>query len=173
MKTLFGTVRSRLIVLCLLLVAVALALLRWMLEPVKAYAEDYLVCWANHKGSEGTVHIGTTAIAELRSWELEHSAELIEDTVLADADKTFQTGNKSWSGNATAFWDETDTNGQEALDVGSAVTLKFYGEGTGTGAAYYTGTGIVESVRRSAGINGMVEAQFNFRGSGALAQTTV
>ena len=126
-----------------------LMILMWLLTPLKAYAEQYLVCWANHKGSEGTVHVGTTAIAELRSWELTHENEPIEDTVLAD------------------------TNGQEALDVGSSVTLKFYGEGTGTGATFYTGTGIVTGVTRRAAMQGMVEADFNFRGNGALTQTTV
>ena len=128
---------------------------------------------ANHKGSEGVVHVGTTAIAELRGWELTHENEPIDDTVLADADRTFQSGVNNWSGSATAFWDETDTSGQEALDVGSAVTLKFYPEGSSSSDTYYTGTGIVQSVTRRAASQSMVEAEFRFRGSGALAQTTV
>jgi hypothetical protein len=127
---------------------------------------------ANHRGSEGVVHVGTTAIAELRSWELTHENEPIEDTVLADTNRSFVAGLNNWSGSAAAFWDESDTNGQEALDVGSSVTLKFYGEGTGTGATFYTGTGIVTGVTRRAAMQGMVEADFNFRGNGALTQTT-
>lgn len=132
-----------------------------------------LACAANHKGSEGVVHVGTTAIAELRGYEYSHANEPIDDTVLADSDRTFQPGLNNWSGSASAFWDETDTNGQEAIDVGSTVTLKFYPEGTGTSDVYHHGTAIVEGVTRRAAINGVVEADFSFRGTGPLAQTTV
>lgn len=128
---------------------------------------------ANHKGSEGLVHVGTTAIAELRGWEFTHENEPIEDSVLADTDRTFQSGINNWSGSATAFWDETDTNGQEALDAGASVTLKFYPEGASTSDTYYIGTGLVTQIVRRAALQTMVEAEFRFRGVGALAQTTV
>ncbi len=128
---------------------------------------------ANHKGSEGVVHVGTTAIAELRSYEYTVENEPIDDTVLADTDRTRQSGLNSWNGSASAFWDETDTNGQEVLDAGSSVTLKFYPEGASSSDTYHIGTAIVQSVSRRAAINGMVEADFSFIGNGALAQTTV
>ena len=128
---------------------------------------------ANHKGSEGVVHVGTTAIAELRSYEYTHTNEPIDDTVLSDTDRTFVAGLNSWSGSASAFFDESDTNGQEALDIGSAVTLKFYPEGASQSDTYHIGTGIVESIARRGAIQGMVEVDFGFRGVGALAQTTV
>lgn len=128
---------------------------------------------ANHKGSEGVVHVGTSAIAELRSWEYSESANAIDDTTLSDTWDTKQLGTKSWSGNASAFLDETDTNGQEALTIGAGVTLKFYAEGTGTTATYKHGSAIVTGVQSSAAINGMVERNFSFTGNGALTQTTV
>ena len=37
-------------------------------------------------------------------------------------------------------WDETDTNGQEALDVGTSATIELYPEGADSGDAYYHGT---------------------------------
>lgn len=128
---------------------------------------------ANHKGSEGVVHIGTSALAELRSWSLNEANTLIDDTTLNDTWETKKAGNCNWSGSATCFWDETDTNGQEQLGVGSSITLKCYLEGTGTGATYKYGTAIVTRVSGSAGINGMVERNFDFTGNGTLAQTTV
>lgn len=128
---------------------------------------------ANHKGSEGVVHVGTSAIAELRSYEVSESANTINDTVLADTWETNQVGTKSWTGSATAFYDETDTNAQEALTVGGTVTLKFYPEGTATSATYKTGAAVVTGVKASAAINGMVEREFSFTGNGALTQTTV
>jgi hypothetical protein len=129
--------------------------------------------YANHKGSEGLVHVGTSAIAELRGWEYNESAAAIDDTILTDTWETRQTGNKHWTGSATAWWDETDTNGQEVLTIGAGVTLKFYMEGTGTGATYKTGSAIVTGIRQSAAINGIVEKNFTFEGAGALTQTTV
>lgn len=128
---------------------------------------------ANHKGSEGLVVVGTSVLAELRGWEYTENAAVIDDTILSDAWETKQAGNKNWSGSATAWMDETDTNGQEALTVGAGVTLKFYAEGTGTAATYKHGSAIVNSVHAAAAINGMVERNFNFTGNGVLTQTTV
>lgn len=128
---------------------------------------------ANHKGSEGVVHVGTTAIAELRGYDFNESAATIPDTTLSDTWDTNKVGTKNWSGSATAWLDETDTNGQEALTVGAEVTLKFYVEGTGTGATYKHGSAIVTGVQSSGAINGVVERNFNFTGNGALTQTTV
>lgn len=128
---------------------------------------------ANHKGSEGTVHIGTTAIAELRGWEFSEENTPIDDSILSDTWDTNQAGSNRWSGSASAFWDETDTNGQEAVNVGTKVTLKMYPEGTGTASVYFLGTALPTQITRRAARNGMVEVDFNFTGDGALTQTTV
>ena len=119
-----------------------LSLLAIALAPVDRFWSQHLAAWANHKGSEGTVKIGTNAIAEIRSWELTHETEVIEDTEIGDSNKTFQTGNSSWSGSVTCFWDETDTNGQEALTAGASVTLNLYPEGATAADVYYTGTAL-------------------------------
>lgn len=149
-----------------------LSLLEIALLPVTWLWEAWLSCWANHKGSEGVVHVGTTAIAELRGWELTHTMEPIDDTVLADTARTFQSGVTSWTGSATAFWDESDTTGQEALTIGASVTLKFYPEGATAGDQYYTGTGLVTGITRRATIQGMVEVDFQFQGTGTLSEAT-
>jgi hypothetical protein len=150
-----------------------LSLLAIALGPMDRHWARWCACWANHKGSEGTVHVGTSAIAELRGWELTHSMEPIEDTVLSDTDRTYQSGLKSWTGSATAFWDETDTTGQEALTAGASVTLKFYPEGASATDVFYTGTALVTEITRRAAINGMVEVDFNFRGTATLTRTVV
>lgn len=128
---------------------------------------------ANHKGSEGTVHVGTTAIGELRSWELTHTNEPIDDSVMTDTNRTMQPGINSWSGSATAFWDETDTTGQEALTIGAAVTLKFYPEGASATDVFYTGAAVVTNITRRAALQTMVEVDFSFQGNGALTRTVV
>jgi len=128
---------------------------------------------ANHKGSEGTIKVGSSAISEIRSWSLDHSADTIEDTSMGDASRTRQAGLKSWSGSVECYWDETDTDGQQALDAGSEVTLNLYPEGATSADTYFTGSALVTSVSRSGSLDGMVEATFSFEGNGDLTESTV
>ena len=128
---------------------------------------------AVHKGSEGAVKIEANTVAEVRDWSLEETAETIDSTEMSDAAKTFEVGTTSWSGSVNAFWDETDTSGQGAMTVGSSVTLNLYPEGATSGDTYGSGTAIISSISKSAGIDGLVEASFSFQGSGALTWATV
>lgn len=123
---------------------------------------------ANHTGVDGVVKVGTNTVAEVRNWSISETADTIEDTTMNDTSKTFQAGLKSWNGSLTAFWDETDTNGQVVLTVGSSATLNLYPEGATTGDIYYSGTAIINSVGVSVPTNGMVERTYGFQGSGAL-----
>ena len=45
---------------------------------------------ANHKGSEGTVKVGANAVAEIKSYSLTETADTIEDTVMGDSARTYQ-----------------------------------------------------------------------------------
>jgi hypothetical protein len=126
---------------------------------------------ASHKGSEGTVHIGTDAIAEIKSYSVNETMNVIEDTNIGDTAKTFQSGSTEWDGSVDVFWDETDT-AQIALTSGASVTVKFYPEGATTGDKYYTGTALVTGISRSASIDGMVDASYSLKGTGALTLAT-
>lgn len=128
---------------------------------------------ANHKGSEGTVKVGSNAVAEIRSFSIEETADTLEDTSMGDSARTYLASLTSWSGTVDVFWDETDTNGQGALDVGSSVTLNLYPEGADAADTYYTGTAIVTGKSVSSSFDGMVEASFSVQGTGALTETTV
>ena len=127
---------------------------------------------ANHTGVDGVVKVGTNTVAEVRDWSVNETADTIEDTTMNDTSKTFQSGLKSWNGSLNAFWDETDTTGQEALTVGSSATLNLYPEGATTGDIYYYGTAIVTSVGIANPTNGMVTRSIGFQGSGALTKGT-
>lgn len=128
---------------------------------------------ATHAGSEGTVKSGANAIAEIRSFSLEESADTIEDTTMGDASRTYLTGLKTFSGSVDVFWDETDTDGQVSFAVGSSVTLAVYPEGDTAGDTYYSGTAIVTGRTITSSFDGMVEASFTLQGTGALTATTV
>jgi predicted secreted protein len=128
---------------------------------------------ATHTGSEGTVKVGANAVAEIRSYSVEETADTVEDTSMGDSYRTHKTTLKSWSGSVDVFWDETDTTGQGALTVGSEVTVNFYPEGSTTADSYKTGTAIVTGKTVSASFDGMVESTISLQGTGALTTATV
>lgn len=127
---------------------------------------------ANHTGSEGTVHVGTTAVAEIRSYSISETADTIEDTTMGDAARSYKSSLKTFSGSIDVFWDETDTSGQGALTVGSSVTIKFYPEGSTTGDTYLYGSAIVTGKTVNGSYDGMVESSITIQGTGALTTGT-
>jgi len=126
---------------------------------------------AIHKGSEGTVHVGTDAVAEIKSYSVEDTMDTIEVTTMGDTFRDYETTLESFSGSIDVFWDEVDT-AQIALQAGSEVVLKFYPEGTASSAKYYTGTAIVTGLSISASFDGMVEASISVQGKSALTLAT-
>ena len=127
---------------------------------------------ATHIGRDGVIKLGTSggsnAVAELRSFSIEETGDTVETTAMTATSRSFLSTLTSFTGSADVFWDETDTNGQVALSVGSSVTINFYPEGTATGDTYYHGTAIVTGFTRNASFDGMVEASITLQGSGAL-----
>ena len=128
---------------------------------------------ATHTGSEGTVKVGSDAIAEIRSFSLEESADTLEDTTMGDTARTYKSSLTTFTGSVDVFWDETDTAGQGALTIGASVTLNVYPEGDTAGDTYYSGSAIVTGITRSSSFDGLVEASITVQGSGALTATTV
>ena len=63
--------------------------------------------------------------------------------------------------------------GQEALDVGSSVTLNLYPEGADSGDAYYTGTALVTGASVAVTMDGVISRTFNVQFSGGVTHTTV
>jgi predicted secreted protein len=128
---------------------------------------------ATHKGSEGTVKVGSNAVAEIRSYSIEESADTLEDTSMGDSARTYKPSLTSFSGSLDVFWDETDTSGQGALSIGSEVTLNVYPEGDTVGDTFYSGSAIVTGVSRTGSFDGLVEASISVQGNGALTESTV
>lgn len=127
---------------------------------------------ATHAGSEGTVKVGANAIAEIRSYSIEQSADTLEDTTMGDTARTYKPSLTTYTGTIDVLWDETDTTGQGALTIGASVTLNLYPEGSSTGDVYYTGTAIVTGRSISASYDGLIEMSISVQGTGALTQAT-
>tara|TARA_R100000951_G_scaffold72371_2_gene61048 strand:- start:326 stop:715 length:390 start_codon:yes stop_codon:yes gene_type:complete len=128
---------------------------------------------ATHAGSEGTVKVGSDAIAEIRSFSIEETADTLEDTSMGDAARTYKPSLTSFSGSVDVFWDEADTAGQGALTIGAEVTLNLYPEGDTAGDTYLSGAAIVTGRSVSSSFDGLVEMSISVQGNGALTQTTV
>ena len=128
---------------------------------------------ATHAGSEGTVKVGSNAIAEIRSFSIDETADTLEDTTMGDTARTYKSSLTSFSGSVDVLWDETDTSGQGALTIGASVTLNLYPEGDATGDTYLTGSAIVTGRSISSSYDGLVEMSITVQGNGALTSTTV
>ncbi len=128
---------------------------------------------ATHTGVNGVVKVASNTVAEVRSFSIDTSAEVLEDTVLADTSKSYKAGKKSASCTIECFWDETDTNGQIAIAEGNEVTLNLYPEGADSGDYYYTGSWIITGNSVSVPTDGIIEASFNATLNGALSRATV
>ena len=128
---------------------------------------------ATHTGSSGLIKVGTNTIAEVRSFTLDTTAEILEDTALTDTAKTFQVGKKGATASVECFWDETDTNGQIAIAEGSSVALNLYPEGADSGDYYYSGTYLITANSVTTPTDGIIEATFSATLTGALTRGTV
>ena len=123
---------------------------------------------ATHAGSEGKVFVGSSQVAEVKSWSLEITSDTVDASIIGTEWRKNQAPIKGRSGSFEGFRDETDTNGQGELTAGATVTLNLYPEGDDTGATYWSGDAIVTSISYSASFDGLVEVTFSFTGNGAL-----
>lgn len=128
---------------------------------------------ATHTGSEGTVKVGSNAIAEIRSFSIEESADTLEDTTMGDTARTYKSSLTTYTGSVDVLWDETDTTGQGALTIGAEVTLNLYPEGDTSGDTYLTGSAIVTGRTINSTYDGLVEMSISVQGNGALTTSTV
>ncbi|TAK50237.1 MAG: hypothetical protein EPO23_03255 [Xanthobacteraceae bacterium] len=130
---------------------------------------------ATHHGKDGTVKVGANAVAEIDSWSVKEGAKVADDTAMGDTWETHIAGKtiNSWNGQLSCHWDETDTQGQQALVAGASVTLNLYPEGAGSGATYKTGLASITDVSMDVRKDGVVSRSFTFQGNGVLTETTV
>lgn len=126
-----------------------------------------------HSGQSGVVKVGSTTVAEVKSFSVEESSEVLEDTAQGDTTRTYKAGLKSWTVSLEALWDPDDTGGQDALTNGASVTLELYPWGTTSGDTYLTGAAIITSRSVNSEMEGIVSMSISGQGTGALTETTV
>ena len=127
---------------------------------------------ATHHGKEGVVTAGGTGVGELTGFTLETTADVVEDTALTDATKSFVAGRTSFSGTLEMHFDETDTP-QTTLVAGASIAFILLPEGNASGDRSFTGTGIVTGMSVNNAMDAIVSRTVTFQGTGALTIGTV
>jgi len=119
---------------------------------------------ATFHGKDGAVYIGANAVAKVRNWSYDETAETADDTGMGDTEKAYKAGIKDGSGSVTCLWDPADTTGQNAITTGSTVTLNLYPEGNSAGNVELAGSVIVTGRSPSGDLGAVAEISFNFQG---------
>ena len=127
---------------------------------------------ATHHGKEGVVTAGGTGIGELTGFTLETTGDVVEDTALTDATKSFVAGRTSFSGTLEMHFDETDSP-QTSLTAGSSIAFILLPEGNSSGDRSFTGTGIVTGMSVNNSMDAIISRTVSFQGTGALTIGTV
>jgi|TARA_A100001015_G_C14967699_1_gene703727 hypothetical protein len=127
---------------------------------------------ATHHGKEGVVKAGGTAVGELTGFTLETTGDVVEDTALSDATKSFLAGRTSFSGTLEMHFDETDSP-QTSLTAGSSIAFILLPEGDASGDRSFTGTGIVTGMSVNNAMEAVISRTVTFQGTGALTIGTV
>ena len=127
---------------------------------------------ATHHGKEGVVKAGGTGIGELTGFTLETTADVVEDTALTDATKSFVAGRTSFSGTLEMHYDETDSP-QQTLTAGSSISFILLPEGNSSGDESFTGSGIITGMSVNNGMDAIISRSVTFLGTGTLTRGTV
>ncbi len=123
---------------------------------------------AIYKGFEGVIKNGNDIIAEVRNWTLEQSADTTDASIIGDEWQHSVATLKSWTCSLSAWWDESDTNGQASLTIGKPFMLQLYPGGEQTDRGYFSGDAYVTGLSISGAHDSIVEADFTFQGTGEL-----
>ena len=128
---------------------------------------------ATISGNNGTVKVGSGTLAEIKSFSLNTTNDILETTPMGVSFKTFKAGLSEASGDIACHLDVTDTDGQEALDVGAEISLDLRPNGDTSGDPKFTLTAVVTGVTISQTIGDIVERSFTFQANGGVTQSTV
>lgn len=130
---------------------------------------------ATATGNSGVVKLVTdggtvAAVAEVRSFSIEETADTIESTVMGDTSRAYLAGQKTATVSIECYWDSSDA-AQEDLDASEKIDFEIFPNGVGSGKKY-VGEGFVTSKSISVSFDGMVEASFSLQATGAVTESS-
>ena len=120
-------------------------------------------------GKDGSAKIGANTIAEVTSWSMDVSADMLDSTSLGDDWREFIAGLNGATASVEVKWDiPNDANGQTAMQTallnGTTVTLNLYTNASN----YYSGTAYISSMSVSDPVDDLVTATLECQFSGAV-----
>ena len=131
-------------------------------------------------GNNGTVSVGSTVLAAVRSFSVEMTRDTIETSVMGTDVRTYVSGMSSYSGTADIYFDPSEFDGGEStfnptagLVGGQPINVKFYVDyaaGSGNDSVF-SGSAIITGYTVNSSMDGMVEASISFQGSGSVGYT--
>lgn len=123
---------------------------------------------ASHKGCEGVVKVADNTVAEVRSWNLDETTEILDASAMGSCAKVKKAGMTDGTGSITCLWDETDTAGQGVMTNGAEVELKLYPAGDEIGDTFVTFQAIITTAGVTSSYDGMVEKTSNYEATGVI-----
>ena len=124
------------------------------------------------KGYEGSVTVESGVMGNAKSWSIDISSDAVDTTNFgSNGWKESAQTLKSWSGSIVAIFDSSGTAEgalKTGLTDGSSVTLSLQLGGGSGSLDVYSGEANITSISMTNDVNGIVEATFNFEGTGAL-----
>ena len=134
---------------------------------------------ATFTGRDGTILIdntaGTlTALAEIRSFTLDHTMDVIEDTVMTDSARTYKRGLEGSTFTAEVLYSNAEVATIQALALGrDAVTVEMYPSGNSSTNGKISGEALITGYSVSSSFDDMVTATVSGTFSGAITFATV
>ena len=134
---------------------------------------------ATFTGRDGTILIdntgGTpTALAEIRSFTLDHTMDVIEDTVMGDGARTYKRGLEGSTFTAEVLYSQAEVATIQALALGrDAVTVEMYPSGNTATNSKISGEALITGYSVSSSFDDMVTATVSGTLSGAITFATV
>lgn len=119
------------------------------------------------KGQFGLVKAGGSQVAEVRSFTVNQTATLEDNSGIEQEWKEFFVTNTEWAAQVSIFWDDANT---ALFPIGSTVSVVFYPFYETDESSRYYGDGIVVSRQITGQFDTMVEATISIIGDGQLTQ---
>lgn len=128
---------------------------------------------ANYQGNNGTVKIKSgsdtlTAVADVRSWSVTMTREVVENTAMGDDFRTYLKGLQSYSGSMEIVYNDSESSVVDTAinpDTDAAVQVEFYADAVNTSTAKFVGTVIVTSFAVTNSYDGLMTATVEFQGT--------
>lgn len=126
-------------------------------------------------GFNGSIKLGatggTTAIAQIKTWEIPLAADMYDVSVMGLNWKQYLPGLLGANAKADVFFDPTDTTGQLALQnallAGTSVIVNLYV----TSSHYYSGTAFIKQIDVKQAVGAPVDASLDIQFTGVIAYT--